>query len=88
MTRQTPSPLAVHLWCMRLIRALEEANPGRPIGVYFAGAQRYVRERLDTGDGHPFMRPALRHLKAGCPTPKLDNLTVVTTSCGGLNLHA
>lgn len=88
MTR-SPIPLPVHLWCMRLIRALEEADPGRPIGHYFAGARRYVMVRMDdNGDAEPFFGAALRHLKAGCPAPKLDNLTTLPASAGGLNLPA
>lgn len=69
-----PTTLRVHLWCMTLLRQLEAADPGRPIGAYFAGAQRYVQSRMDDaralGDADaPHWVGALRHLKAGCPTP-------------------
>lgn len=93
--------LSTHLYCMRLIRALEEAAPGRPIGVYFANAQRYASSRLAdaatyppgryhhaTNDDATFFADVLRHLKAGCPAPKLYSPTTLPAMCGGLTLHA
>lgn len=82
--------LSTHLYCMRLIRALEEAAPGRPVGVYFANAQRYASSRLAdaTGDDATFFADVLRHLKAGCPAPKLYSPTTLPAMCGGLTLHA